>query len=52
MAKLPRDFYSKDRRSFRFHIGHMTASSLSGFIAGIIVTLIIIFALCDVALKG
>ena len=31
-----RDFISKDPRSFRFKIGRVLASSLSGFIAGVV----------------
>jgi hypothetical protein len=36
-----RDFFSKDDRQFNFQIGRRLASSLSGFIAGVIVTSII-----------
>ncbi len=52
MEKILKEFVSKEKRSFKYRIGQAIASSLSGFIAGIIVTLIIIFALCDVALKN
>ena len=37
------DFIVKDDRFYTFHIGKTVASSLSGFIAGIIVTLIIVY---------
>ncbi len=52
MGKTENDFYSKQHPPFKYHLGNLVASSLSGFIAGIIVTLIIIFALCDVILKS
>lgn len=52
MAKILRDFISNEKKKFKYQVGHLVASSLSGFIAGIIVTLIIIFALCDVVLKS
>lgn len=34
--KIIRDFISKDPRNFKFKIGKVLASSLSGFIAGAI----------------
>lgn len=37
MVKITRDFISKEDRDFRFKIGQLLASSLSGFIAGLIV---------------
>ena len=39
-----RDFISKEERTFKFKLGWLTASSLSGFIAGVISASIIWFA--------
>ncbi len=41
MNSAARDFVSDEQRSFRFKIGHVLASSLSGFIAGAIFASII-----------
>ncbi|MBI5220549.1 MAG: hypothetical protein HY978_01770 [Candidatus Liptonbacteria bacterium] len=41
MNSAARDFISDEQRSFRFQIGHILASSLSGFIAGAIFASII-----------
>ena len=38
---LFRDFYSQDPRSFKFKLGNLLASSLSGFVAGVIFATII-----------
>ena len=34
---VTRDFVSTEQREFKFKIGHVIASSLSGFLAGIVV---------------
>lgn len=39
-----RDFISKEERPFKFKIGWITASSLSGFVAGVIAASIVWFA--------
>jgi len=49
--KITRDFISEEKRDFHWGIGKILASSLSGFIAGIIITLIVIYSLYDVVLK-
>lgn len=36
MEKLTRDFVSKEPRSYRLKIGRTVASSLTGFIVGVI----------------
>ncbi len=36
MDKILREFVSDESRKFRFKIGRLIASSLSGFIAGVI----------------
>ncbi len=49
--KLKQDFVSIESKTFKWYIGTVIASSLSGFLAGIIVAAIIIFAFFDVSLK-
>lgn len=51
MEDLRDSFVSKENRRFKWRLGKVLASSLSGFIAGIIVTIIVFLALFDVALK-
>jgi len=41
MSHITQEFVSKDRKNYRMAIGSLTASSLSGFIAGAIVASII-----------
>jgi len=41
MNQLAKDFTSQEQRTFRFKIGRILASSLAGFIAGVIVTSIV-----------
>ncbi len=41
MSKLSRDFVSEESREYKFKIGTVVASSLTGFIAGFIVASII-----------
>ncbi len=36
MKELYREFVSEEPRQFKFKIGHKVASSLSGFVAGVI----------------
>jgi len=36
MAKIKQDFISEENREYRFKFGHLLASSLSGFICGVI----------------
>lgn len=51
VAKIAADFYSNESRNFRHKLGKVIASSLSGFLAGIIVTAIVMLSLFDIALK-
>lgn len=51
MEDLKESFVSHEKRRFKWRLGKVLASSLSGFIAGIIVTIIFFLALFDVALK-
>ena len=46
------DFVSNDKKTFRWKIGKVLASSLSGFIAGLIVATIVFLTVFDVTLKG
>lgn len=41
MNKLTRDFFSEENREYKVRLGGLIASSLSGFICGIIVASII-----------
>lgn len=52
MKKLSDDFISHDRKTFKYKLGKVLASSLSGFIAGLIVASIFFLALFDLTLKG
>lgn len=49
--KFEEDFISHDPKNFKFKLGRVLASSLSGFIAGIVVTAIVFYALFDMTLK-
>ncbi|MCK4805777.1 MAG: hypothetical protein KAS91_01155 [Candidatus Pacebacteria bacterium] len=54
LQNLSRDFISEEQRDFKFRIGETLASSLSGFIAGIIFTsvfLIIMFFFLKISIK-
>ncbi len=52
MEKPLDDFVSHDRKSFEWKLGKILASSLSGFIAGIIVAVIFFLTVFDLTLKG
>jgi len=41
MNKITRDFVSEEKREYRFKIGQLLASALSGFLAGVIVASIV-----------
>jgi hypothetical protein len=41
MNPVTEDFVSQEPRTFRFKIGRLLASSLAGFIAGVVITTII-----------
>lgn len=42
--KIEKEFVSDDKRKYPFHLGKTKASSLSGFIAGVILASIIWYA--------
>lgn len=46
------DFVSNDKRGFKWKIGKNLASSLSGFIAGIIITSLFFITVFDLVFKG
>lgn len=52
MEKALNDFVSHDQKSFKWRIGKVLASSLSGFIAGIIVSAIFFLTVFDLTLKS
>lgn len=52
MKKISEDFISNDPKTFEWKIGHVLASSLSGFIAGIIVASIFFVTVFDMTLKS
>ncbi|MDA3802291.1 MAG: hypothetical protein PF488_00100 [Patescibacteria group bacterium] len=49
--KLKDEFISREQKYFKFKFGQLLASSLAGFLTGIIVTLIIFLALFNLTLK-
>ncbi len=51
MKNLKKDFISEENREFKWRLGRLIASSLTGFIVGIIVSVIIFFSLFDVTWK-
>ena len=52
MKKTTNDFISNDKKHFEWKIGKILASSLSGFIAGIIVTALFFVSVFDLTFKG
>ena len=51
MEEIKDSFVSHEHRRFKWRLGKVLASSLSGFIAGIIVTVIFFLTVFDVTLK-
>ncbi len=51
MKKVKDDFISKEQRDFKWKLGSVIASSLSGFIVGFIIAVIIFVALFDLTWK-
>jgi acid phosphatase family membrane protein YuiD len=51
MESLKEEFISHEKRNFKFKLGHVLASSLSGFLAGIIVAVIVFLTLFDLTFK-
>jgi len=51
MNEIMDEFVSKERRSFKWRLGKALASSLSGFIAGIIVASIFFLTVFELSLR-
>ncbi len=51
MKKIKKDFISTEQRDFKWKIGTVIASSLSGFIVGFLVAVIVFIALFDLTWK-
>ncbi len=51
MKKIAKDFISTEKRSYKWKIGTVLASSLSGFIVGLLVASIIFITLFDLTWK-
>jgi len=51
MEKPLSDFVSHEKKTFKWRIGKTLASSLSGFIVGIIVSIIFFLSVFDLTLK-
>jgi len=51
IKEIEDEFVSHERRKFKFRIGKLLASSFSGFLAGIIVAIIIFLAFFQITLK-
>lgn len=49
--KIKDEFVSYEKRNYQVKLGKVIASSLSGFLAGIIVTLIVIMTFFDLVFK-
>jgi tetrahydromethanopterin S-methyltransferase subunit F len=45
MNKLEEEFISRENKKFKFQIGRLLASGLSGFIAGVIFASIVFFTI-------
>ena len=52
MSKLSNDFVSNDPKKYEWKIGRVLASSLSGFIAGIIVASIFFITVFELTLRA
>jgi hypothetical protein len=51
MKEIVDEFVSKERRKFKWSLGRVVASSLSGFIAGIIVATIFFLTIFNISFK-
>ena len=48
---IKEEFVSQENKNYKVKIGKIIASSLAGFLAGIAVTIIIVYALFNISLK-
>jgi len=51
MQEIAAEFISKEKRRFKWGIGRIIASSLSGFIAGIVVSVIVFLTIFQVSFR-
>ena len=51
MSEITDDFISKEKKKFKWSLGKLSASALSGFLAGLIVATIFFFTVFDLTLK-
>lgn len=51
LNEIKEEFISHEKRKFKYRLGKILASSLSGFIAGLIIATIFFLTLFDVTLK-
>ncbi len=51
MKKFQKDFISTEQRDFKWKLGTVVASSLSGFIVGFLIAVIIFVVLFDLSWK-
>jgi len=51
IENLKEEFISHEQRNYKLKLGKVLASSLSGVIAGIIITMIIVFSFFTLTLK-
>lgn len=51
MNDLKEEFISHEQKDYKIRLGKVLASSLSGVIAGVIITMIIVFSFYDLVLK-
>ncbi|MFA5109249.1 MAG: hypothetical protein WC458_01770 [Patescibacteria group bacterium] len=51
MSEVVKEFVSEEKKKFKWHLGKVVASSLSGFIAGVIVAVIFFLTVFDLTLK-
>lgn len=51
MKKIAEDFISNEKKDFKWVLGKVNASALSGFLAGLAVATIFFFTVFDITLK-
>jgi hypothetical protein len=51
MKEIAEDFVSKEKKDFKWALGKVGASALSGFLAGLAVAAIFFFTVFDMTLK-
>jgi tetrahydromethanopterin S-methyltransferase subunit F len=51
MSKIAEEFVSNEKKDYKWKIGVINASSLSGFIAGFLVAAVFFLVVFDIAMK-